>query len=138
MRQSEWYENRILWRAKKLCLQSYAWQNFSSTNDSAAKSVEAAAADFGAPLFLFWSSDAVWTLLTDQFLIGKLDSKLSSVHLDKLQDVSTVLDEGLAASEGKRMAEIICAGDQKKFWTPAGNAHFALRNILNMFPINIP
>ena len=138
MRKSEWYENRILWRAQKLRMESYAWRQFSQSNEQAAKRVLEDAVGTGSPLFIFWSSDRVWTLLTDQFLIGILEGILSSVALDELRIVSTVSDESLPPEEVKRMAELITAGDRKKFWMPAGNAHFALRNLLMMFPLKTP
>lgn len=57
MRKSEWYEDRILWRAQKLRLESYAWRLFSQSNEQAAKKVLDDAVGTGAPLFIFWSSD---------------------------------------------------------------------------------
>lgn len=139
MKRSDWYENRILWRAKKLRLDAYAWGNFLLSNEQVAKKVLEAAGGCGIPLFIFWLNDDVWTLLTNQCLVGKLGGALSSVKLDKLEEVSTVNDQDLPADELKRRAEFISVqGGQKNFWTPAGSVHFSLRNILGMFPINVP
>lgn len=139
MKKSDWYENRILWRAGKLHLETYAWQHFLLSNELPARKVLEAVGGYDVPLFIFWLSDDVWTLLTNQFLVGKLGGVLSSVDLDKLGEVSTVNDKDLPPDELKRRAEFISAGgDRKNFWTPAGNVHFSLRNILGMFPINVP
>jgi len=139
MKKSNWYENRILWRAGKLHLETYAWRHFLLSNEQPARKVVEAVGGYGVPLFIFWLNDDVWTLLTNQFLVGKLGGVLSSVDLDKLEEVSTVNDKDLPPDELKRRAEIISAGAERKhFWTPAGNVHFSLRNILGMFPINVP
>lgn len=139
MKKLDWYENRIQWRARKLRLESYEWRNFVESNEQSAGKILETASGCGVPLFVFWLSDDTWTLLTNQFLVGKLDGVLSSVDLDKLEQVSTVNDKNLPPNELKGCAEIISAGgDRRNFWTPAGNAHFALRNILGMFPINVP
>lgn len=70
-------------------------------------------------------------------MVGRIDDVLSSVGLDELGEVITVNNKKLPPNELKIHANIISAGREKKdFWTPAGNAHFALRNILGMFPLN--
>jgi hypothetical protein len=139
MKKPDWYKNRILWRAEKLHLEIYAWRHFFLSNEQSARKILQAVDGYGVPLLIFWLSDDVWTLLTNQFLLGKLDGVLSSVDLDTLGEVSTVNDKGLPPNELKRRAEFISAGaDQKNFWTPVGNVHFSIRNILGMFPINVP
>ncbi|HDR9758215.1 hypothetical protein [Burkholderia cepacia] len=139
MKKSDWYKSRIQWRAGKLNLEAYAWQHFLLSNEWSAKKILEAAGGHGVPLFIFWLNDDVWTLLTNLFLIGKLNGVLSSIDLDKLGEVSTVNDQDLPPNELKRRAEFISAGhDRTRFWTPAGNVHFSLRNILGMFPINVP
>ena len=109
------------------------------SNEQPARKVSEMVGEYGVPLFIFWLNDDVWTLLTSQFLVGKLGGVLSSVDLDKLEEVSTLNDKDLPPEELKRCAEFISAGaGRRKFWTPAGNVHFSLRNILGMFPINVP
>jgi len=139
MKKSDWYENRILWRARKLQLDSYMWRNFLLSNEQPARRVLDAIGGYGVPLIIFWLSDDVWTLLTSQVLIGKFGGVLSSIDLDELGEISTVNDSNLPPNELKRRAEYISAGgDRKKFWTPAGSVHFSFRNILGVFPINVP
>jgi hypothetical protein len=139
MKNSEWYENRILWRAGKLHLETYAWRNFLLSNEQPARKVLEAVGGYGVPLFIFWLSDDVWTLLTNQFLVGKCNGVLSSVDLDRLGEVSTLNYNNLPQNELKQRAEYISVGsDRKIFWTPTGNVHFSLRNVLGMFPLNVP
>lgn len=139
MNKSEWYANPILWRAKKLQLESYEWQKFLLSNEESARKVLEVASGRGVPLFIFWQSDDVWTLLTNQFLVGRLGGENSVVDLDKLGRVSTESNDGVSQNDSKRYAEVIRAGEvERKFWTPRGAAHFSLRNVLAMFPINAP
>lgn len=139
MKKTEWYKNRILWRAGKLHLEDYAWSNFVLSKKQCAKEILEATAGHGAPLYVFFLNDYVWTVLTDKYLVGRLDEVLSSVSLDELGEVVTVNNKSLPPNELKIHANIIRAGrDKSEFWTPAGNAHFSLRNILGMFPLNVP
>lgn len=139
MKKTEWYENRILWRARKLRLDDYVWLKFLLSNKQSAREILELAAGYGVPLYIFWQSEDVWTLLTNQFLVGRIDGALSAVGLDELGEVITVNNKKLPPNELKLHANIIRAGGEKKeFWTPAGNVHFALRNILGMFPLNVP
>jgi hypothetical protein len=136
---SEWYENRILWRSKKLKLAPYEWWRFLLSDEKTARKILAVASGCGVPLFIFWLSDDVWTLLTNQFLIGRYGGENSVIDLDKLGKVSTVNNDGLSPKDLKRCAEVISAGEvPREFWTPRGSVHFALRNVLAMFPMKIP
>ncbi|GAB1827521.1 hypothetical protein ACOTCH_06410 [Achromobacter xylosoxidans] len=139
MNKSEWYENRILWRAKKLSLAPYEWRKFSLSSEKSARKVLAVASGCGVPLFIFWLNDDIWTLLTNQCLVGRYRGENSVIDLDKLGKVSTVNSDGLSPKDLKRYAEVIGAGEgPREFWTPSGSPHFALRNVLAMFPIKIP
>lgn len=137
MNKTDWYENRIRWRLKKLQLDAFNWSDFELSNKLAAKKVVEKIEACGAPILIFWSNDDVWTLLTNQFLIGKLGDVFSIIDLDKLGPISTENVNHVATEELKKEAEYILAGDVL-FWTPKGGPHFSLRNILQMFPINVP
>lgn len=139
MKKEDWYENRIRWRARKLKLEPYAWSNFLVSHELPARSILDVAGAHGTPIFIFWLNEDNWTLLTNRFLAGKCSGVLALVDLDSLDEVSTENRDGLPPNEIKKLATIISAGqDRKNFWTPAGNAHFALRNILGMFPLSPP
>lgn len=139
MKKANWYENRILWRAGKLQLDSYLWKNFLISHGQHVASILGAIGEVGVPLIVFWSNDALWTLLTSEFLVGRWDDRLSMVDLDTLGEIVTVNDRNLSPSELKRSADCISVGpDRKRFWTPAGNCHFSLMNILRMFPLSVP
>jgi hypothetical protein len=139
MKKADWYENRILWRAAKLQLDTYLWRNFLISHKQDAKSILDAIGEAGVPLIVFWSNDELWTLLTNEFLVGRWGGRLSLANLDSLGEIVTVNDRGLSPAELKRSADCISVGfDGKRFWTPVGSCHFSLINILRMFPIGIP
>lgn len=139
MKKSDWYEDRILWRAAKHHLDSCLWRNFFLSNEQAAGHISKKTAGYGAPLIIFWLNDETWTMVTSQFLVGEIKARISVVNLDMLGEMSTVNDTNLPPNELKQSAEYIKAGaDEKIFWTPRGNNHFSLLNILRVFPLNVP
>ena len=139
MNKSEWYEDRIMWRAGKFSLTDCLWKNFSMSNEMAASKILEAVEKFGPPLLIFRASEDVWTLLTNQFLVGKSERVMSAVSLDELGAISTVNDQNWPAQELKQRAQYISVGAAKtRFWTPPGEKHFSLINILKVFPLNVP
>lgn len=139
MNKNDWYEDRILWRVGKLHLESYLWKDFEMMNSLAAKTVLKMMAEGEVPLVIFWRCSEKWTLLTNQYLRGRIDGVFASVLLDDVSDVLTVNDKNTPPNEFKREAEYFSVGKDKIiFWTPKGAPHFSLRNILGMFPLNAP
>ncbi|MNL40232.1 hypothetical protein D3C87_1625670 [compost metagenome] len=141
MNKTDWYANRILWRVGKLHLDDYLWSNFSLLNAQAARAL-LQAMEMGEreiPLVVFWKNNDKWTLLTNQYLRGRIDGAFNQVSLDDISDVSTVNNKNIPPNDFKHEAEYFLVGKDKKiFWTPMGSPHFSLRNILAVFPLNAP
>lgn len=139
MNKADWYADRIMWKAGKNRLNDYYWSNFELVNPQEAKTIQAFVMAPEAPLVIFWRNSDNWTLLTNQYLRGRIDGVLSSVCLDEISDVSTLNEKNVPANEFKREAEYILVGKNKKiFWTPQGGPHFSMKNILGIFPLNVP
>ncbi|MEN4922753.1 hypothetical protein ABE485_29055 [Achromobacter spanius] len=119
-------------------MDDYLWSRFELSNPEEAKAVSQAMVRGEVPLVIFWKNDSEWTLLTDQYLRGEIHGISSSAFLDEVSDVSTVNEKNVPPNEYKREAEYVSVGKGKKFWTPVGAPHFSLRNVLGMFPLNVP
>lgn len=120
-------------------MESRRWAAFCALDERAGREVLAELAVYGDPLLIFWLDSDTWTVLTNQFLVGKLRGVSCAVALDELCDVTTDNETNSPPEQLKRRAQILRAGaDRLAFWTPAGNEHFSIRNILGMFPIRAP
>jgi hypothetical protein len=136
MNKAEWYADRILWRARKLPLDDYLWSSFGISKPKEAQAILQTIAESEVPLVVFWQNSEKWTLLTNQYLRGRLNGGFVSISLDDVSDVAAANENNVPPNEFKTEAECVVVGkDRSIFWTPRGAPHFSLRNILRVFPL---
>ncbi|WP_150777534.1 hypothetical protein [Pandoraea sputorum] len=117
-------------------MKSRLWNEFCGKNKEGGREIASNIDGYGDPLLVFWLDSDTWTVVTNQFLVGRLSGVASALSLDELHEVTTDNEMNLPPDDLKRRAQIVRVGiDRLPFWTPPGNDHFSLRNILGMFPM---
>lgn len=137
MNKAEWYADRILWKVGKLSIEEYLWSSFEISNSKASKDILQIIPKSEVPLVVFWKNSENWTLLTSEYLRGKVDGSDAIISLDDVSDVVAINEKNIPPNDFKREAEYVSVGREKRiFWTPPGVPHYSLRNILRVFPLN--
>ena len=137
MKKSEWYANRILWKANQHRLFEKRCHSFDSLT-AQQLSVLAPVRHTGRRLLLFYASADLWTMLTSNEVISFFSGNLHVVILDNIEKNIQVVhpDGALSDQDVKRTACFIhIANTNDDIWVPEGEELFAMMNILCMFPL---
>ncbi|WP_454690811.1 hypothetical protein [Achromobacter aloeverae] len=71
MNKSDWYENRIRWRARKHRLDAFFWEAFLLSNSAQAEEIAGVLKDYGTPTLVFWKNSDEWTVRYQRCLGGQ-------------------------------------------------------------------
>lgn len=135
MTKSEFYKDRILWRAQQHHLLQKKCLTYSQLTDSQLKKIIAFSPK-SVPVLVFWNSETLWTVLTTEEVLSFYDNTIHRIDLDAIEKkIKVNLDQ--SSERPKFSTEFLILGaNQIKIWVFAGNELFALYNILRMFPLN--
>lgn len=138
-KKDEWYENRILWRAKQHKLFNKRCMKYADAPKKVKEVIKTCAKYEGIPVLLFFENRKLWTLLTTNEVISFFDDKLQSGKLDLIQKKIKIKRSNLPnQSHSIKENEFISLVNLGvTVWVPAGAELFALMNILQMFPLNV-
>ncbi len=140
MKKSEWYADRILWKANQHRLFEKRCYSFDKLN-AQQLSVLTPIHHTGRRLLVFYESAGLWTMLTSNEAISFFGGKLHVVPLDNIKK-NIQLVRPSEVSSGQDAKQTACFIHIKNInddiWAPEGEELFALMNILRMFPLNVP
>lgn len=138
MNKSDWYKDRILWRANKNDLLSKRCALFSSLDDKTRSSIISVIGDDAEPVIIFWDCDNKWTSIGTNKVVSYINGNVSQCFLDEIDKALSIYNPR-SYENIKIEAEFIEVGPNKALiWAPAGPELFALMNILLMFPLKSP
>lgn len=134
MDKTEFYKNRILWKADKHNLFEKRCLNYSGLTSLQMMKIQVSAPK-GIPVLVFWNDNNLWTVLTTEEVLSMHDNSLFRVNLDDInQEIKIEVDEGV--EKPKSSTNFLIIGKNKiKIWVFAGEELFALYNTLRMFPL---
>lgn len=140
MDRSDWFRNRILWRANKNHLLSKEnTRLFEDLQPGIQEKMSHEVLWKGSPILVFMKPDmSCWTLVTTAEVISVHGGRPHRVTLDAINKSVSVkrLETG---QETKKYSEFIIVKDLGvEIWAPAGPELFGLLNILLMFPLGNP
>ena len=140
MEKSEWYTNRILWKANQHRLLEKRCLSFDNLNASQLSTL-APINHTGKRLLVFYESADLWTMLTSNEVISFFDGKLHTASLDDIGKNIQLVRPKVAMSDqdAKKTACFIHIKNiDDNIWVPEGEELFAMMNILRMFPLSLP
>ena len=134
MTKDEWYENRILWRAKQHGLPNDRDVLSAESAETPLVAIQGRADFDGIPVLVFFESSDTWTLLTSRQVISFHGGRLFSGNLDDINKAVS-LWETECTFDKTTESYLFLKNLGFAVWAPKGKPLYALWSILNMFPL---